>query len=100
MARLINSTRRPIALPTRHIVPAEGQLETTNEVICCTDNWPKVNGLVLSGDLVAELDPPPEAAEAPAPVVVEPAADHGDHIGDADKMVDHTASAKASRLKP
>lgn len=94
MARLINSTRRPIALPTRHIVPAEGQLETTNEVICCTDNWPKVNGLVLSGDLVAELDPPPEAAEAPTPVVAAPAT-QGVEAGS-----EPTAAGKAARQKP
>ena len=94
MARLINSTRRPIALPTRHIVPAEGQLETTNEVICCTDNWPKVNGLVLSGDLVAELDPPPEAAEVQVPVVAAPATQ------DAEAGSEPTAAGKVPRLKP
>ena len=94
MARLINSTRRDIVLPTRHVVPAQGQMETTNEVIGCTDNWPKVNGLVLSGDLVAELDPPPEAAEAPAPVVAAPASQ------DAEAGSDPTAAGKAPRQKP
>ena len=94
MARLINSTRRDIVLPTRHVVPAQGQLETTNEVICCTDNWPKVNGLVLSGDLVAELDPPPEVAEAPAPVVAAPASQ------DAGAGSEPTAAGKAPRQKP
>lgn len=94
MARLINSTRRDIVLPTRHVVPAQGQLETTNEVIGCTDNWPKVNGLVLSGDLVAELDPPPEVAEGPAPVVAAIAAQ------DAEAGSEPTAAGKAPRLKP
>ena len=95
MARLINSTRRDIVLPTRHVVPAQGQLETTNEVIGCTDNWPKVNGLVLSGDLVAELDPPPEVAEAPAPVVSAAPATQ-----DAEAGSDPTAAGKAPRQKP
>jgi hypothetical protein len=94
MARLINSTRRDIVLPTRHVVPAQGQLETSNEVISCTDNWPKVNGLVLSGDLVAELDPPPELAEAPAPVIAAPAPQ------DAEAGSDPAAASKAARQKP
>lgn len=65
MARLINATRRDIVLPTFHIVPKSGALETTDEVIRCPDNWPRVNALILSGDLSAEFDPEP-AASAPA----------------------------------
>jgi hypothetical protein len=98
MARLINSTRRDIVLPTRHVVPAQGQgqgqLETTNEVINCADNWPKVNGLILAGDLVAEFDPPPEVADAPAPVIAAPAPQ------DAEAGSDPAAASKAARQKP
>ncbi|WYK06456.1 hypothetical protein DWF04_022735 [Cereibacter sphaeroides f. sp. denitrificans] len=76
MAKLTNLTRRDIDLPSRHVIPRLGTLETTNEVIR-GDNWPKLNGLILSGDVAVEFDPEeaPEQGETMTQVVSTPIID-------------------------
>lgn len=60
MAKLINPSIRAITLPTGHVVPRAGTLETTNDVLRCSDNAAMLRGLVLSGALTIEYDPDPE----------------------------------------
>lgn len=67
MARLINKTGRDITLLTRHVIPAKGELTTTNATIRSPDNWPKISGLRGCGDLEVVFDPD-EVKKAPAPV--------------------------------
>lgn len=67
MAKLINPTNRAIALPAGHIIPREGELVTTNDVIR-GDNWPVLSGLINSKTITVEFDPEPvEEVEVVAP---------------------------------
>ncbi|WP_444668412.1 hypothetical protein [Cereibacter changlensis] len=63
MAQLTNKTRRAIELPSRHVIPKAGKLVTTNEVIRAIDNWSKLSGLILSGEVAVAFDPEPEPEE-------------------------------------
>lgn len=67
MAKLINKTGRDITLVTRHVIPARGELSTTNATIRSPDNWPKISGLRGCGDIEVVFDPD-EVKKAPAPV--------------------------------
>jgi len=67
MARLINKTGRDITLLTRHVIPAKGELTTTNATIRSPDNWPRISGLRGCGDLEVVFDPD-EVKKTPAPV--------------------------------
>lgn len=58
MAQLKNKGVLPIALPAGHVIPARGELQTTNEAIR-GDNWPTLSGLILSGAVEVEYDPEP-----------------------------------------
>lgn len=60
MAKLINPSIRAITLPTGHVVPRAGTLETTNDVLRCPDNSATLRGLILSGALTVEYDPDPD----------------------------------------
>ncbi|MDP1620410.1 MAG: hypothetical protein Q8K33_24200 [Cypionkella sp.] len=60
MATIKNPSRRDIELPTRHVVPAQGTLETTNEVLRCADNAPMLAGLALSSQIDLTYDPEPD----------------------------------------
>ena len=53
------------ALPTRHVVPREGNLITTNDVIRSTDNWPMLNALLLAGEIGLEFDTEGEGSDSP-----------------------------------
>lgn len=66
MAKLINKTGRDITLATRHVIPARGELTTTNATIRGPDNWPKISGLQGCGDIEVAFDPD-ETRKAPAP---------------------------------
>lgn len=75
MAKIINPSLRDIELPTRHIVPRKGTLETTNEVLRCPDNAQFLHGQSLSGALTVIYDPdpspdatPPQPQPAPASI--------------------------------
>ena len=59
MAQLTNKTRRAIELPSRHVIPKAGKLVTTNAVIRAIDNWSKLSGLILSGEVAVAFDPEP-----------------------------------------
>ena len=61
MATLFNTTARDIELPARHIIPANAELTTTNDVIR-GDNWTMLQGLVNSGAVIVKYDPEPDAA--------------------------------------
>ena len=63
MAKLINPTRRNITLPAGHVIPREGELVTTNDVIR-GENWPTLSGMILSGQIAVEYDPEPEEIAA------------------------------------
>lgn len=65
MAKLINTTRRDIELPSRHIIARGASLTIPDEVAKSVDNWPRLNALILSGDVAAEFDP--EAVDEVAP---------------------------------
>lgn len=65
MAQLTNKTRRAIELPSRHVIPKAGKLVTTNEVIRAIDNWSKLSGLILSGEVAVAFDPEPGPAPEP-----------------------------------
>lgn len=66
MAKLINGTRRDVVLPTKHVIPAKGHLETVNDVIRCPDNWPRLNGLIIAGEVQVEFDEFPVGSQGPA----------------------------------
>lgn len=72
MAKLINQTRQPVTLPTRHIVPRLGELTTTNEVLRCPDNVQFLRGQLLSGVLTAQEDPDPTPAPEATASIIEP----------------------------
>lgn len=69
MAKIINPGNSTITLPTLHVVPRRGELETTNTVI--RENAALLEGLALSGQIIIELDPEldGEGDIAPAPVI-------------------------------
>ena len=68
MASIANPSVWPLKLPTGHVVPDRGSLETTNDIIRCPDNWPTLQGLSLSGQIGLTFDPEPDlTAEAAAP---------------------------------
>ena len=73
MAKINNPTRRVIVLPTKHEVPRQGELVTTNEVILCSDNWPMLNGMFLAGEITIEFDPDPVDLAEVIPVTEPPA---------------------------
>ncbi len=56
MAKVTNPSQRPIRLPTGHVVPADGALDTSNEVLRCADNAPMLGGLAQSGQITVEFD--------------------------------------------
>lgn len=67
MARITNPNRSaPVTLPTHHVVPKGGTLETTNAVLRCPDNVAFLQGLILSGALCVTYDPEDEPETAPA----------------------------------
>lgn len=99
MARLINKTRRDIVLQTRHVIPVTGYLDTTDEVIRCPDNWPRLNGLIIAGDVVAEYDDAPVVAPVAPPEPAAPVAEPvtvDDPVAVADT---EAATPKATRQK-
>lgn len=61
MARISNPSRKDIILPAGHVIPREGELITTNDVIN-GDNWLVLQGMALAGQVIVEMDPDPEAA--------------------------------------
>ena len=63
MAKLTNPTKRDITLPAGHVIPREGELITTNDVIR-GDNWPMLSGLILSKTIGVEYDAVPEEIAA------------------------------------
>ena len=70
MARLLNPSLRAVTLPTGHVVPRQGELTTTNDVLRCPDNAAFLRGQIVSGQLSAEYDPDPELPpEAEASIV-------------------------------
>jgi len=56
MAKITNPSQRPLRLLTGHVVPANGALDTTNEILRSPDNWPMLNGLALSGQISLQFD--------------------------------------------
>jgi hypothetical protein len=67
MAKVTNPGRVPFTLPSRHIVPAGGSVELTNDTL--RECMRAIGGLVAIGDLSVEWDPDePEALPEPAPV--------------------------------
>ena len=61
MAKLSNPSRKDIILPAGHLIPREGELITTNDVIK-GDNWLVLQGMVLAGQVLVEFDPEPDDA--------------------------------------
>ncbi len=70
MAKIENPSRRDIVLPTRHVIPAQGSLETSNEVLRCTDNQPMLAGLALSGQVAITYDPEPDPSVGALPAAI------------------------------
>ncbi len=66
MAKLINTTRSSFTLPSKHVIPRLGELADIPNDLITGDNWTVLNGLILSGAVVAEYDP--EEPEPAAPV--------------------------------
>jgi hypothetical protein len=64
MAQIANPGLHPITLPSRHVVPAKGVLETSNEIILASDATPMLQALALSGAITLTLDPEPEEPKA------------------------------------
>jgi hypothetical protein len=69
MARIINNTPAAVHLPTMHIVPKGGTLDTTNDVIRA--NRPLVETLAKAGHLTLVYDDETDAdgETVPAPVL-------------------------------
>lgn len=77
MARISNPAYEPVALPTGHVVPGNGHLDTTNAVLRCPDNVPFLRGQSISGALTVEYDPDPAPQpETPGPSITAPEATH------------------------
>lgn len=71
MAKIINPGNSTITLPTLHVVPRRGEIETTNQVI--RDNGAMLVGLALSGQITVEMDPETDGeGDVVAPPVIEP----------------------------
>lgn len=64
MATLINPTNRDIRLPAGHVIPRDGQLTVTNDIIR-GDNWAVLSGLINSGTIAVEYDPEIEPGYEP-----------------------------------
>ena len=56
MAKISNSGRFDITIPSGHVVPANGELLTTNEVIRMIDNQRFLPAMKSSGEISYELD--------------------------------------------
>jgi hypothetical protein len=66
MAKVSNPGRVPFTLPTRHVVPAGGSVEVTNDTL--RECMRAIGGLVAIGDLSVAWDdegPAPEPGRAP-----------------------------------
>ena len=61
MAKLTNTERATITLPSGHVIPRLGELVCTNETIAA--NWPQLSGPIGAGQILVEYDPEP--VEAP-----------------------------------
>lgn len=62
MAKIINHTTCELPLPTGHVVPRRGTLDTSDEVIRHVDNAPILQGFIANGQFSVEFDLAPEAA--------------------------------------
>lgn len=72
MAKILNPSVRPIRLPTGHVIPAKGALDTSNETIRSTDNWPMLSGLAQSNQISLQFDKEVDSDGITiAPVVIE-----------------------------
>jgi len=86
MAKLTNKTRIDIPLPSRHVIPRLGHLTLPNATIKSVDNWSRLSGLILSGDVAVEFDPEP-SIEDPGETVTETVeSPEVDGLGDAVKV--------------
>ena len=63
MSTIENKERAPITLPTGHVIPRLGILETDNETIRQPDNWPQLSGRALAGQIVITFDPDEDPAD-------------------------------------
>lgn len=63
MAKITNNERGPITLPSGHVIPRLGTLETDNATIRQPDNWPSLSGRALAGQITIEFDPEPDPAD-------------------------------------
>ena len=63
MATASNPGKHTITLPTGHTIPGKGDLITTNDVLLCVDNAPRLNALSLSGEITIAYDPDEPAAK-------------------------------------
>lgn len=66
MAKVHNPGRVSVTLHTRHVVPAGGSIDVTNDTLreCMMHG---LSGLVAIGDLSVEWDPEDDEDEQPAP---------------------------------
>ena len=87
MAKITNSTDRPIRLLTGHVVPAKDCLETTNEVIRSTDNLPMLGGLAKSGQVSLEFDAERDADGIATPTIEIKALPEAQAQADADRQL-------------
>lgn len=63
MAKVVNTGKHAIILPTGHVIRGSGELITTNDVLLCVDNAPRLNALSLSGEITIAYDPDEPAAK-------------------------------------
>ncbi len=69
MGKITNSTRKDVTLPTRHVIPANGSLDVSDELVRVPDNWPSISGRLVSGELAWT----PDETGEDVPEVPEPA---------------------------
>lgn len=68
MAKIVNNEKGPLVLPTGHVVPRLGSLETTNDTIRSPDNWPLLLGRAKAGQIGIEFDSEPDPADPEATI--------------------------------
>ncbi|MFC3180454.1 hypothetical protein [Cypionkella sinensis] len=99
MAKIINPAKRPLTLNTGHVVPADGELKTTNDVLRCTDNAPTLGGLALSGQITLEYDEEIDPDGVAVPLTVIEALPEAAAQAEADRQLAVAAEENAAGLK-
>lgn len=99
MAKITNPSKRPLTLNTGHVIPACGELKTTNDVLRSTDNAPMLGGLARSGQISLEYDEEVDPDGIAVPLTVIEARPEAEAQAEADRQLAIAAEENAAGLK-